>query len=329
MDSLFQWGLEIVRQVQTLGPAFKVPMQLFAFLGQEEFFLLLMPLIFWCVNKWVGANLAYVLILSSYFNGLFKGLWQWPRPYWLDASLQQATETSFGLPSGHAQNAVTVWSYLAYRNPFEGKPKATGRWLIALLLIALVSLSRIYLGVHFPFDVLGGWVLGGILLVCYIALQPRLSAWLVTQRLSGQIALAILVSAAALGLYSLSLLLSASGVPAYDTSLFYGGLDEARKSVFTSAGMLLGGGLGLALERRYVRFTVAGSPGKRALRYLVGIAGVVGLWAGLKAVFPAEPMALGLMLRLVRYIIVLLWAVWLWPWLFVRLGWAGHETSAH
>lgn len=321
MDAILQWGLEVIRQVQVLWPpAFKAPMQVFTFLGQEEFFLLLMPLLFWCVDKWAGANLAFVLILSGYFNNLFKTIFHTPRPYWLDKSLQLSTESTFGLPSGHAQNAVAVWGYVASR-----LRKAWG-WIAVLVLIALISFSRLYLGVHFPTDVLGGWIIGAALLAAYTAIQPRFSPWFAAQRLGLQLALAVAVPLAALGLYGLATLIFVSGAPAYDTTLYNLGLAAGREGAFTSAGMLLGGGVGLILEGRYVRFTVAGPLWKRAVRYGVGIIGVLAVWAGLKAVFPSEPEILGLILRTVRYTMLILWAVWLWPLIFVRLGLAEHES---
>ncbi len=316
MDGITQWGLEIVRLVQALGPAFKAPMQLFAFLGQEEFFLLFMPLLFWCVDKGTGANLAYLLILSTYFNGLFKGLFCLPRPYWLDASLQKAIEPSFGLPSGHAQNAVTVWGYAAFRL------KQTWGWVIAVALMALISLSRLYLGVHFPTDLAAGWLIGVALLVGYTTLQPRASAWLAAKGLITQCTAAVLVSAATLGLYALGQAFFAPGAPTFAQTLSDTAIAEASKSAFSSAGMLLGGGVGLALETHFVRFTADGPLWKRGLRYVIGIVGVFGLWGGLKAVFPSEPDALGLSLRLVRFAASILWVTWIWPWLFVRLGWA-------
>lgn len=314
MEPLLEWGLVAVRQVQALGPALKLPMQAFSFLGQEEFFLLFMPLFFWCLDKWAGANLAYVLILSTYFNGLLKGAFHLPRPYWLDSSLQQATEVSFGLPSGHAQNAVTVWGYIAFRL------KKTWGWIVAVALIALVSFSRIYLGVHFPSDVAGGWLIGAVVLIGYAALQPRLTARVQKYGLLMQIALAVLAGAILLGVYDLTLILLSAGTISYAPEFFYAGLEEAQKNAFSSVGMLMGGGIGLALEMHYVRFDVAGPLWKRAARYAVGVIVVFGLWAGLKAIFPSSPDAAGMILRLVRFLVLILWVTWIWPWLFVKIG---------
>jgi hypothetical protein len=60
--------------------------------------------------------------------------------------------------------------------------------------------------------------------------------------------------------------------------------------------------------------------GQRALRYLLGMIGLLALWMGLRAVFPLEPAPVAVFFRIVRYAVTILWALWLWPWLFVRLG---------
>jgi hypothetical protein len=108
-----------------------------------------------------------------------------PRPYWIDRRvLALAAESSYGLPSGHAQDAVAIWGFVAaqLRRPWA--------WAAALVLVLLISLSRVYLGVHFPTDVLGGWVSGGILLFAFVRWEQPVTAWLRRLNLWPQIALA-------------------------------------------------------------------------------------------------------------------------------------------
>ena len=68
-----------------------------------------------------------------------------------------------------------------------------------------------------------------------------------------------------------------------------------------------------------MRFTVAGPWWQRALRYVIGVVGLFAVWMGLRMIFPHEPTALGLALRMVRYALAMLWAMVGWPWLFVRI----------
>jgi membrane-associated phospholipid phosphatase len=85
-----------------------------------------------------------------------EGFFDLPRQAVIDAF--RAKGMSFGFPSGHASGAVAMWGGLAvvFRN------RALS-WL-ALVLVALIAFTRLYLGVHFLADVLGGVVLGGLVL---------------------------------------------------------------------------------------------------------------------------------------------------------------------
>ncbi len=76
-----------------------------------------------------------------------------PCPYWLSQEvIALASQENFGLPSGHAQNALSVWGLLA------ASSSRRWAWPVVAVLVFLIGLSRIYLGVHFPTDVLGGWL---------------------------------------------------------------------------------------------------------------------------------------------------------------------------
>jgi hypothetical protein len=68
-----------------------------------------------------------------------------------------------------------------------------------------------------------------------------------------------------------------------------------------------------------VPFDARGPWASRILRFALGIAVLLALRVGLGAVFPREPEAVGLFFRAVRYAVMGLWAVWLAPWVFVRL----------
>ena len=188
MDPITSGSLDLIRALQGLGDWLTAPMLFFTFLGTEEFYMLILPLVFWCINRTLGIEMVTLLLASTGLNELAKSIFKLPRPYWMEPKLAISTDTSFGLPSGHAQNAMVLWGYLAtvLRSPW--------RWL-SVLLIFLVSLSRLYLGVHFPGDLLVGWTLGLLVLGGFLWLKPRLTPRLATWSLGTHILAAILVSA--------------------------------------------------------------------------------------------------------------------------------------
>ncbi len=89
--------------------------------------------------------------------------------------------------------------------------------------------------------------------------------------------------------------------------------------LISDAGLVLGMGVGLALTQRSARFDAGGALWKRALRYLIGLIGVLIFWRGLTLVFPGGMDGLGMMLRYVRYALTGLWAAYLAPLVFLKL----------
>lgn len=250
--------------------------------------MILLPLMLWCVDFAAGMRLAVVFLVSTYFNDGLKSLFAHPRPFELDPTVKLHDAGGYGLPSGHSQSAVAVWGTIA------AEFRKRWMWIVAVLLMVLIGFSRIYLGVHFPTDVLGGWAVGILFLVIYLAWGPRVEAWLTGSGVAVQIALAIVVP--------LTLLL----VHTSDTA----------SSVM---GVLMGVGVGGVLAKRFAPFSAAGPLWQRVVRLLVGAAVIMGLRYGLKAVFPSEGEPLYFLMHTVRYGVMGLWAGLGAPWLFVRL----------
>ncbi|UCF93464.1 MAG: phosphatase PAP2 family protein [Desulfobacterales bacterium] len=161
-------------------------------------------------------------------------------------------------------------------------------------MMILIPLSRIYLGVHFPTDLVGGYLVGALLLTLYIPLLPRAETWLAQKGLRWQIG-------AALGGPTLMLACN----PGHNR---YG---------LAIAAVLMGCACGLVLERRWVHFSSGGPWWQRGLRFLLGMTVLGGLSAGLRLGLDGlEPEWLA---GFVRYVCLGLWVAWGAPWVFVRL----------
>jgi membrane-associated phospholipid phosphatase len=305
--SLVPWGIEVIVWVQSHStPFWDAFFKAVTFLGNEEFYLLLLPFIYWCVNKRIGISLGYLSLLSAWVNSVVKYLFKIPRPWTFDTRIRVLDDpTGPSFPSGHSQGAMVNMGYLAYR--FR-KPAL---WVVAGLAIFGVGLSRIVLGVHFPQDVLGGWLIGLVVLVIYVWAEAPVARWIAGQKTVVQVVLAV-------GVPVLLIFLHPSDMA---------GLYPAEASI-TPMSAIVGFGLGLIMERKWVGFRVDGAWWRRGLRFLVGLLLVAIFYAGPKLILPEE-MAYGLEagLRFVRYALAGWAMMFLAPWLFVKLRLAEQAMS--
>ncbi|MEA3350445.1 MAG: phosphatase PAP2 family protein [Chloroflexota bacterium] len=293
--------------LQNLGDWLIPVMRFFTSLGYEEFYLLIMPAIYWCIDTTVGGRLAIMLAMTSGLNQILKLAFHSPRPFWTSSKVRALSlETSFGFPSGHAQNAASIWGILA------ASVRRWWAWALAIFLVLIIGISRLYLGVHFPSDVLVGWLVGGILVWAFVRLESPTIAWLKQQSVWGKLAAILSISIAILLIGNLILWgLSDWTLPAewIETATQAGEAPAplSRSGITTSAGVFLGLAGGLILIDESGGFNPKGPIEKRALRYLLGIAGTLILWAGLKAIFPSGEGLMPQSLRYLRYALTGLW----------------------
>lgn len=138
------------------------------FFDRQEFFFVLIPF-FWLIKGWKsGLRLFYLLLLSNFFNVVLKDFFQSPRPFHLDPTFGIVQVSGWGFPSGAAQTTVLLSGLLIdyWKNSWK--------WVICGVYILVISFSRIYLGVHFPSDILAGWLVGGTLVSIYLNSRTRL-----------------------------------------------------------------------------------------------------------------------------------------------------------
>lgn len=322
MSALFlQMEINFTLFLQSLGSWLATPMQLFSFLGSEYFYLLVFPAIYWCLDSAIGLRTGIVLALSVSTNSILKIFLHTPRPYWIDSRVRAfSSETSFGLPSGHAQNAVSVWGSLA--NGFKK------RWLtiVSVLVIFMVGLSRIYLGVHFLHDVLAGWLAGVVLLALVRWGEKPFSRWIAGKSFSFQLAFVFGVSAVIVLLGHLAVSVSSGFiVPESWVMQALTGGDSAPtpyslEGIYTIAGVFFGFSAGFAwLRNKYGGYKVEGSLEKRVLRFCIGLASLAVIYLVLKLIAPVQPQWLADGVRFLRYAIIGLWIAAGAPVLFKKL----------
>ena len=318
MDALVPNGINWIVAIQSLGSWLDAPMVFFSFLGTENFFLLALPLIYWCIDASLGIRVGFILLTSVYINGIFKLWFAGPRPYWVsDRVIALSAESTFGVPSGHAQNAVGVWGIIA-----AGSRKRWA-WGVAIALAFLIGFSRWYLGVHFPHDVFVGWLLGGILLWAFIKFWNPVEAWLKQKTLGNQMLIALLVSVVfiALGAVSVGRLDGYTLPDVWKTNALRVGELPAPVSMenfITSAGTFFGLAAGVAWMASRGGYQADGPVQKRVLRFVIGFIGVLLLWRGLALFLPDNADLVSYILRYIRYALVGFWMTAGAPWLFFR-----------
>jgi membrane-associated phospholipid phosphatase len=301
-------------------PALDLAMRGFSFLGSESFLVLLFPFLYWCLDSRLGLRLAVVYFLSGFLNFALKQSLAQPRPADLAPGINLVEQPGYGLPSGHAQGAVVLWGLLALEAVHRGaQARCCGArrwvWALAVLLMLAIGLSRVYLGVHFPTDVLAGWAVGAVVLAAAAAALRRLPARAPAHAPPpGPARPPARAPVLARGLpWWISVLIA---------SLLGAGalaLRPESDSVAMVAG-LWGFLTGHLLRRRYWGGGEQGSAAQRLLRLPVGLAVLLGLYLGLKRGFPVEGQALYLPLRFLRYSLVGAWVALGAPLLFRWLG---------
>lgn len=133
-------------------------------LGEETVFIAVFLIVLWCCERKYANRLFCVFFTGMFFNQLFKLVFRVPRPWVRDPALHpvesaKAGASGYSFPSGHTQSAVGLYgSFCAV---------SRRRWIRAacVVVILLVGLSRLYLGVHTPWDVLASLVIGTLVLI--------------------------------------------------------------------------------------------------------------------------------------------------------------------
>jgi len=323
MDELYQLSLALTTWLQESYPGLLGFMRAVSAMGEELSFLLILPAVYWSLDKRLGRQLGYIFLLSVTANNIAKNAFRQPRPFWLDPAVQRSQVEGYGIPSGHVQNVTTVLLLLAIW------VRRRWLWAVAFVAILLMALSRLYLGVHFLQDVIGGFILGLLVLGMFL-LWRRLYAERFGKHILGRrLLMMVLIPAILAAAYGIMLFIIgppnldvpwAAHVPAAELN--------AHEDTVTGLAGLLGFGLGMILESSRIRFRVEGPVWQRVVRYAVGIIVAVGIWAGLRAVFPDQPEWLALPLRFLRYLLLLLWVTYFAPWVFVKLRLAGADPES-
>lgn len=330
MENLIAIQLQWIAWLQGLGEWLTKPMEFFSLIGTEYFFLLAAPAIYWCWDTTLGLQAGLLLMVNANLNSYLKIIFHTPRPFWISNTVKPfAFESSFGLPSGHAQNSMAFWGMIgAYFRK---------RWLwgLVILLVFLIGISRLYLAVHFPHDVLIGWLVGCLILWLFLMISRPIAAWIKQRAFFWQVMI-ILAFSLFLILFGVLAPLAVSNfelpvewvnnaASAYPDENPIAPFDIS--GIVSNAGAFFGLAAGACWLRQQGGFHVKGTLPQLLGRYLIGALGVIALWAGLDRLFPEGVTWLPFIFRYIRYMLVGLWVTALAPMVFIKLRLARKLTA--
>lgn len=278
-----EFQADIIRAVQSVAsPPLDFIFEAITMLGEDFFIIFVATFIYWCFNKEMGYWICWCLSFGNLLVNSTKVILQVQRPIGIEGirTLREHTAPGFSFPSGHTHASANFFTSIA---------RAVNRkrfWIMAAVVPAFVGLSRLYLGVHWPTDVVGGYVIG-------IALPLLL--WLIYRKYARHKAVIFLIS----------------------TVVFIpiGFMYPDDTSFWKSLGFSLGVAIGAFIETKFINFEIDEVPAKKkALRYLGGIVIILIVYVGMKALLPTGPAY-----SFIRYLCIPLAATALWPAIFKKI----------
>lgn len=284
-------------------PALDQLMMLVTRFGEETAFLVIALVLFWCVDKKKGYFLMSVGFLGTLGSQFLKLSCRVPRPWVLDENftiVEAAREaaTGYSFPSGHTQTAVGTFGSILYTTE--------RKWMKALCvtLMLLVPVSRMYLGVHTPSDVLVG---AGLALLLIGVLRPVVF----TEKKDNMKALlAVMIVLATAYLLYVALWNFPADIDPHNMA-------SAEKNAYTLMGCLIGMAIVYVVDRK-LDFPVKAVWWVQILKVAVGLLLVLavkeGLRGPLEALLPVYPA------RAVRYFLIVIMAGVIWPMSFGKLS---------
>ncbi|MBL3822184.1 phosphatase PAP2 family protein, partial [Bacillus cereus] len=166
IDMLFlEWMISLEGSVLT---AF---FKLVSIIANETLYLIVISISYWCVSKRKAFHMIVMLCFSGYIGIVIKEFMKTPRPYTYDGiqSLYEKSAASYSFPSTHVQLATTFWG------SFMILCKKRIIWIIGIVFIILVAISRLYLRVHWLSDIIGAVLFSVIVVYLYTKVTMGLS----------------------------------------------------------------------------------------------------------------------------------------------------------
>ena len=292
--------MELLRYLESIrSPFLTVFFKFWTLFGEETLIFAVICLIYWCIDKKFAYKIAFTMFVSGALIQNLKVSFRIERPWIRDPNFTPVddavtTATGYSFPSGHTQGASSFFGTLAI---YLRKLRYT---LLCVFVIFMVGLSRMYLGVHTPEDVIVSMLLTLLTagLCSYI-----FDRWLDDNK--HDLTVSIIFTVISLLTITLSFILTNSGH-----------IESIHASdCFKLAGTGLGVSAGWYIERRFIKFnTEENNVFLQILKLAIGLFIAVALKSGLKAILGD-----GLIVNVIRYFITVMWILVIYPYIFTKV----------
>jgi membrane-associated phospholipid phosphatase len=274
--------IEILKFIQSFkNPILNIIFIVITMSTEVPVILVIASILYWCVNKNYGQRLLFALTGNIALNTGVKEFFKAPRPIGVEGieSMRTSTATGYSFPSGHTQTGTTFW--VSIMSIFKNKYL----YVFGTIIFLSIGISRLYLGVHWPIDVLFGWIFGiTFTLICnYILTKVETNK---KYRYFNFIIIPMVIW------------------------IFIVNSVEYVKMM----GLLSGYIVGYIIEKEYVNFNVDVSLKSKVFRYIFALASLGGVYLILKLVMPSNYIG-----GYLRYFLLMVYAIALAPSIFEKI----------
>lgn len=276
------WEIIFLQQLEGIRQPFLTALiEAITFFAESGFVALVIAILYWCVDKRKGVRLGWIVLVSGVVNGAIKNIFKMPRPFQAGvvSPVRVETATGYSFPSGHTQTATSFWGALMLM------VRTQKMVMLGITMMILTAFSRLYLGVHWPIDVIGGIITGiGCVMIADRLIDEKKG----------------ITPNHVLGISIVTLLLM----------LLHIDPDLAK-----TTGALWGLVMGVYLEQKYIRFEPMQPKGIQYKKVAIGLGGMGILYLLLKTMMPG-----GIQMDMMRYAVLMLWMSAGAPYIFVKIS---------